>query len=237
MSSRLLAIVFLLAFTGGYADAASYLLTKSFTGHLTGNTVFLMMHLAQTAWREAASNAAAIAAFLVGTGAAEWMDIRSGGSPARARDLRFPLLVEGLLLLVTAGYRLRSDDSPWGNDLCVVGLCLGLGWQNGTLRKYGATSVHTTFITGVSTSFLAAMLKGHGAGTSRSPADDTKPADGHPSKSPRSPQVLVGILLAFAVGAGTGGWLVSHSPVWGLTGLFLPLVVAMSVAVSDSGSG
>ena len=70
---RLLVIAFLLAFVGGYADAASYLLTKSFTGPLTGNTVFLCLHLVQGAWREAVSNALAVAAFLAGTAGAEWM--------------------------------------------------------------------------------------------------------------------------------------------------------------------
>jgi uncharacterized membrane protein YoaK (UPF0700 family) len=33
-----------LAFVGGYADASSYLLARTFTGHLTGNCVLAAAH-------------------------------------------------------------------------------------------------------------------------------------------------------------------------------------------------
>ena len=82
--NRLLAIAFLLAFAGGYADAASYLLTGSFTGHLTGNTVLLTIHLAQAGWREAANNALAVVAFAAGIVAAECM-VHRAGKPTHAR--------------------------------------------------------------------------------------------------------------------------------------------------------
>ena len=189
---RLLVIAFLLAFAGGYADAASYVLTKSFTGHLTGNTVFLCLHLTQGAWREAASNALAIAAFVAGVAGAEWLGTGSG-KPARARQLVGPLLIEGALLLIAAGF--RWQPVLLGNDLTVVFLCLGLGWQNGALRKCGAMSIHTTFITGMSTTLVTAVFQ---RASGEEPPDDQKK---HP------PAVLAAMLLTFAAGAVAGGWL------------------------------
>ena len=215
---RLLVIAFLLAFVGGYADAASYLLTKSFTGHLTGNTVFLCLHLVQGAWREGASNALAIAAFLAGTASAEWM-VTGSGEPARARQLAMPLLIEGAWLLIAAGCRWRAG--PLGNDLTVVFLCLGLGWQNGALRKCGAMSVHTTFITGMSTTLLTAVLQ--------RTAGEEKPGD----QQKHPPAVLAGILLAFAAGATVGGWLDFHFEVWGFAGIFVPCAAALVAALGD----
>ncbi len=215
---RLLVIAFLLAFVGGYADAASYLLTKSFTGHLTGNTVFLCLHLVQGAWREAASNALAIAAFVAGTAGAEWMAVGSG-EPARARRLAVPLLIEGALLLIAAVFRWQPGLP--GNDLTVVFLCLGLGLQNGVLRKCGATSVHTTFITGMSTTLVTAVFQ-RASGEER--PDDRKK---HP------PALLAAMLLTFAAGAAVGGWLDFRFKIWGFAGIFVPCAAALVAALWD----
>ena len=215
---RALAVAFLLAFVGGYADAASYLLTKSFTGHLTGNTVFLCLHLVQGAWREAASNALAITAFVAGTAGAEWMEVGSGG-PARARQFAVPLLVEEALLLIAAGF--RWQPGRLGNDLTVVFLCLGLGLQNGALRRCGAMSVHTTFITGMGTTLVTAVFQR--ASGQEKPDDQKK----------RPPAILAGMLLTFAAGAAVGGWLDFRFRLWGFTGIFVPCIVALIAALLD----
>ena len=215
---RLPVIAFLLAFVGGYADAASYLLTKSFTGHLTGNTVFLCLHLVQGAWRESVSNALAIVAFLAGTAGAEWTETGSG-EPARARPLAAPLLIEGAWLLIAAGC--RWQPGALGNDLTVIFLCLGLGWQNGALRKCGAMRVHTTFITGMSTALVTAVFQ-RAAG---------KEQPGGQRQHP--PAVLAGMLLAFAAGAAVGGWLDFRFRVWGFAGIFVPCAAALAVALGD----
>ncbi len=39
-----------LAFVGGYADASSYLLARTFTGHLTGNCVLAAVSAAGKEW-------------------------------------------------------------------------------------------------------------------------------------------------------------------------------------------
>lgn len=42
-----------LAFVGGYGDAASFILAKSFTGHVTGNVVLGAIAIAPHQWRTA----------------------------------------------------------------------------------------------------------------------------------------------------------------------------------------
>jgi uncharacterized membrane protein YoaK (UPF0700 family) len=39
-----------LAFVGGYADASSYLLARTFTGHLTGNCILAAVSVAGRYW-------------------------------------------------------------------------------------------------------------------------------------------------------------------------------------------
>ncbi len=214
--SRRLALVLLLAFVGGYADAASFLLTRAFTGHVTGNTVLLGLHLVQGSWRQAFSSAVAVMAFLVGTGSAEWMKVDTGPRPEIAR-LRLPLVIEFALLAVAAVIRWWSGSVA--NDLSVVFLCLGLGVQNGALRKCGTLSVHTTFITGMGTALTNAAVH--------------RLSDGRdPKHSPANTfHVLPKVLAAFFVGVAAGGWLCGHYKVWGLTGIFVPLLSAVLLTI------
>ncbi len=215
-SPRLVLVTFLLAFLGGYADALSYLLTEVFAGHLTGNLVLLMIHLAQSAWHASATDALAVGAFLLGTAGAEWLTADAPPT-RRARPLFVPLLVEASLLLIVVCLRRAA---PSVHAASVLFLCLGLGWQNGSLRKCGAASIHTTFMTGMGTTLLSAMMPRPG----RNEAPD----------DPKHPLILLsGTLLAFAAGAGAGGWCHTFHPAWELPGLFVPLAAALLVASSD----
>ncbi len=212
----LLVLSFVLAFTGGYADAASFLLTKTFTGHLTGNTVLGMVHLAQGTWREAGRNILAVASFAAGTAAADWLPTNAG-APKEARQLRGPLAIQGLMFLAAAGC--LGWGKPLYVDLGAACLCAGLGLQNGAIRKCDGISVHTTFITGISTSLLASEVQR---------ATDQKQLDG---KARHSMNVLAGILCLFASGALVGGFLSHRFREVGLVGIFVPWAVAMLLAV------
>lgn len=216
--NRVLAIAFLLAFAGGYADAVSYLLTGAFTGHLTGNIVLLTIHVAQMQWWQAVSNALAIAAFAVGTAAAGWT-APPAGRPNHARQLRAPLLIESALGVVALGSGLL--DSWLGNELGVVCLCLMLGQQNGALRRCGALSVHTTFVTGLSTTLLSTMAE-RAAGR-EDPADQPK----------HHPWTVAALLTVFTAGAFTGAWAEGVWKLWSLAGLFVPLAVSLGLTVGS----
>src|ERR1700740_2757621 len=55
-----------LAFIGGYADASSYLLARTFTGHLTGNCVLAAVSLASKDWHLTLDRLVAVIVFLGG---------------------------------------------------------------------------------------------------------------------------------------------------------------------------
>jgi uncharacterized membrane protein YoaK (UPF0700 family) len=52
------------AFVGGYGDAASFVLAKTFTGHVTGNLVLGAIAVAAQDWRAMLGHLAAIVTFL-----------------------------------------------------------------------------------------------------------------------------------------------------------------------------
>src|SRR6202021_4246830 len=55
-----------LAFVGGYADASSYLLARTFTGHLTGNCVLAAVSAASGDWYLTLDRLLAVTVFLGG---------------------------------------------------------------------------------------------------------------------------------------------------------------------------
>ena len=55
-----------LAFVGGYGDAASFVLAKTFTGHVTGNLVLGAIAVAAHDWRAMLGHLSAIVTFLIG---------------------------------------------------------------------------------------------------------------------------------------------------------------------------
>ena len=55
-----------LAFVGGYGDAASFVLAKTFTGHVTGNLVLAAIAIAARDWRALLEHLSAIVTFLIG---------------------------------------------------------------------------------------------------------------------------------------------------------------------------
>lgn len=215
--ARLLTITLLLAFMGGYADAVSFLLNKAFSGHVTGNTVLFGVHLVQGAWQAALLNVCAVLAFLAGTAGAELVQLEAN-TPDPTQKLRGPLLLEGALLglaLLGRFYHGWLGDAP-----CLLCLCLALGWQNGTLTKCGAASVHTTFLTGMGTSLLSSLLKRR---LGKAPADEP---------STNALKVLGSVLVLFAVGAVLGGWVSTCKPDWSLGGLLVPWLAALGVCLS-----
>lgn len=59
-------LCFGLAFVGGYGDAASFVLAKTFTGHVTGNLVLGAISVAAHDWRATLAHLSAIVTFLMG---------------------------------------------------------------------------------------------------------------------------------------------------------------------------
>ena len=204
-------VSFGLAFVGGYGDAASFVLAKTFTGHVTGNLVLTAIAVAAHDWRAALEPLSAIVTFLIGISLSVLI-VR----PLKAR-LLWPLLptIMGIevILIVAASLALASDMAH-GVELFVIFVSLALGLQNGAFRRVGCISVHTTYLTGMITSLISTTTERHAS-------EVTPPTLGSPDPKV---SLLCGISIAFVLGAGTGAAMVLHFKALGMLGAALPLI-------------
>jgi uncharacterized membrane protein YoaK (UPF0700 family) len=204
-----------LAFVGGYGDAASFVLAKTFTGHVTGNLVLTAIAVAAHDWRAVLKHLSAVVTFLIGISLSV-LAVR----PLKARP-SWPLLptVMGIevILIVAASLALASNMTH-GVEIFVIFVSLALGLQNGAFRHVGGISVHTTYLTGMITSLISMETEKY--------ASETVPP------GVRAPDPKIGLLckiwIAFILGAGTGAAMVLHFKALGMLGaalLLIPLVL------------
>ena len=204
-------VSFGLAFVGGYGDAASFVLAKTFTGHVTGNLVLTAIAVAAHDWRAVLEPLSAIVTFLIGISLSVLI-VR----PLKAR-LSWPLLptIMGIevILIVAASLALASDMAH-GVELFVIFVSLALGLQNGAFRRVGGIRVHTTYLTGMITSLISTTTERHAS-------EATPPTLGSPD-----PKIglLRGIWIAFVLSAGTGAAMVLHFKALGMLGAALLLI-------------
>jgi uncharacterized membrane protein YoaK (UPF0700 family) len=204
-------VSFGLAFVGGYGDAASFVLAKTFTGHVTGNLVLAAIAVAAHDWRAEVGHLSAIVTFLLGISLSVLI-VR----PLKAWP-SWPLLptIMGIevILIVAASLALASDMAH-GVEVFVTFVSLALGLQNGAFRRVGGISVHTTYLTGMITSLISTT-------TERYASEVTPPTVGSPD-----PKIglLCRIWIAFVLGAGTGAAMVLHFKALGMLGAALLLI-------------
>jgi len=200
-----------LAFVGGYGDAASFVLAKTFTGHVIGNLVLAAIAVAALDWRATFAPLFAIVTFLIG----------SFLSVLIVRPLKawssWPLLptIMGLevILIVAASFALSSGLAH-GVGIFVIFLSLALGLQNGAFRRVGGISVHTTYLAGMITSLISTEAEQY--------ASEEDPRD---VRTPNPTiRILCGIWIAFVLGAGTGAAMVFHFGAQGMLGAALLLI-------------
>jgi uncharacterized membrane protein YoaK (UPF0700 family) len=196
-----------LAFVGGYGDAASFVLAKTFTGHVTGNLVLAAIAVATHDWRAALGHLSAIVTFLIGISLSVLIVL-----PLKARPVLPTIMGIEVILIVAASLALASNMAP-GVEVFVIFVSLALGLQNGAFRRVGGISVHTTYLTGMITSLIS--------------TETEKYADVVPS-SARTPDPKMGLLceiwIAFILGAGTGATMALHFGALGMLGAALLLV-------------
>jgi uncharacterized membrane protein YoaK (UPF0700 family) len=207
-----MSLSFGLAFVGGYGDAASFVLAKTFTGHVTGNLVLAAIAVAFHDWRAALGHLSAIVTFLVGIFLSVLI-VR----PIKAWP-SWPLLptIMGIevILIVAASLALASAVAH-GVEIFVIFVSLALGLQNGAFRRAGGISVHTTYLTGMITSLISTEAEQY--------ASQVVP----PPVSAHDPKIslLCGIWIAFVLGAGMGAAMVLHFGAVGMLGAAVPLIL------------
>jgi uncharacterized membrane protein YoaK (UPF0700 family) len=203
-----------LAFVGGYGDAASFVLAKTFTGHVTGNLVLGAIAVATHDWRAVVGHLSAIVTFLIGVLLSALIV-----KPLKAwSSWPLPLLptVMGIevILIVAASFTVASRVIH-GAGLFVIFVSLALGLQNGAHRNAGGISVHTTYLTGMITSLIVTEAEKHTSAVASAPV----------SVLDQKIDLLFRIWIAFVVGAGIGAAMVLHFRAFGMLGAALVLVL------------
>jgi uncharacterized membrane protein YoaK (UPF0700 family) len=199
------------AFVGGYGDAASFILAKTFTGHVTGNLVLAAIAVAAHEWRAALGRLSAIVTFLIGIFVSVLI-VR----PLKAWS-SWPLLptIMGMeVILIGLASLALASAMAHGIEIFVIFVSLALGLQNGAFRRAGGISVHTTYLTGMITSLISTEAEKYASGVL--PVSSRAP-------DPKI-ELLCGIWIAFVAGAGVGAALVLHFGAVGMLGAALLLI-------------
>jgi hypothetical protein len=129
-----------LAFVGGYADASSYLLARTFTGHLTGNCVLAAVSAASKDWYLALNRLMAVVVFL---GGVLFSLILTRFAPVRLRQssLAIAMFIE-VLLFLSASLFLPAERNQ---ELFIVCMCLALGIKTVlSIKQTGSVSTPPT---------------------------------------------------------------------------------------------
>jgi uncharacterized membrane protein YoaK (UPF0700 family) len=203
---------FALAFVGGYSDAASFILAKTFTGHLTGNFVLTAISIAAHDWPTFSRRVLAIALFLLGIILSvllqRWLARKSSRS-----FLAGVLWLE--IMLIGLAYFLLTSSLAARSALFVICMALALGLQNGAWREAGGITVHSTYLSGMITSLLTSGTQRYFAKTAGAAWTDIKIS------------LLSGIWLAFVAGATLGAALVLRFGALGILGTALVLLALL----------
>jgi uncharacterized membrane protein YoaK (UPF0700 family) len=213
-----------LAFVGGYGDAASFVLAKTFTGHVTGNLVLGAIAVVAQDWRTMLGHLTAIITFLLGV-VLSIVIVR----PLKAWPSwpSWPLLptIMGIevILIVAAALALASGMAP-RVEIFVIFVSLALGLQNGAFGRVGGISVHTTYLTGMITSLISTEGKKYTSGLPLAPAGAPDPKIG----------LLCRIWIAFVLGAGIGAAMAFHFKGFGILGAAVLLIALILYTVKGS---
>ena len=208
--------ILLYALAGGFADATSVLLYRTFTGHVTGNIIFLCLSLARREWSGAGTRLLAIVCFLVCTHLGARLASRE-----HSGVWLFYCQATFLLPLVI----MHPHANEVASLLGAAAFCCSLGLQNGVVTSSIGVSVHSTFMTGDLTKLLTRRAAHPGRADRLQPAEDfTEP-------------VLLRVVVAFIAGAIAAGLLSRAFLVYEPFVLLVLLFAAMVVQVPRSPRG
>jgi uncharacterized membrane protein YoaK (UPF0700 family) len=142
-----------LAAIAGAVDGIGYLLLYHvFTSHMSGNTVAMMIYVANGNWREAWRHIEPIVVFFVGIIAG----IAVTDMLAHLRVARTFAVLAGLeFLLLVVFLALAHPPRQW----MVVWPASAMGIQNAMLRRIGHHRVRTTFVTGMLTNTALGLVE------------------------------------------------------------------------------
>jgi uncharacterized membrane protein YoaK (UPF0700 family) len=201
-----------LAFVGGYSDAASFILAKTFTGHITGNFVLTAISIAGQDWPTFFRRVLAITLFLTGI----LLNVTLEQVLARKSSWSLLPTVMGLeIVLISTAYFALTSHLAARLELFVICMSVALGLQNGAWREAGGITVHSTYVTGMVTNLLTTGARRYLSKAVQESSPDPKVS------------LLCGIWLAFVCGAALGAALVFRFQALGILGAALVLLALL----------
>jgi uncharacterized membrane protein YoaK (UPF0700 family) len=200
-----------LAFVGGYRDAASFVLAKTFTGHVTGNLVLGAIAVAALDWRALVGPLSAIVTFLAGIVLSTLIGRTLKTLPS---SVLVPAIMGIEVILIVAASLAFASGTAQRVEIFVILLSLALGLQNGAFSRVGGISVHTTYLTGMITSLISTETEKYVSEVFPAPVAASDPKIG----------LLFRIWGAFVFGAGTGAAIILHFKALGMLGAALVLI-------------
>jgi uncharacterized membrane protein YoaK (UPF0700 family) len=206
-------LYFALAVVGGYGDAASMVLAKTFTGHITGNLVLAAIAIPAHEWNPLVARLSAALFFLVGVVSSVLIE-RALVARSVLKSLSAVLSIE--VILTIAAYLALASRAPPRVEIFVVCLSLALGMQNGAFQRTGGINAHTTYLTGMITSLITEQA--------------TKRADDPKLKT------LYGIWLAFFMGAAVGAAMACRLKETSVLGVTVLLLMILIFCIGETGS-
>lgn len=220
--SRILRVrVALLAATGGFIDAITFIvLFGLFTAHLTGDTTRLGVDLGtQTLTGDAIARIAVIVVFVVGVAAGTSVLLVAGRVHLRRRALLTAEVVLLAVFMVAGTYWLDQSTVGKGSaELIALGsmAAFAMGLQNVVIRNAAGLSVATTFMTGM----LTAMAE-----------DIAMWARARHDPVPRRKAFLHGGIWLCYISGGIAG--AAAVTAWELRALCIPIVVITFAAITE----
>jgi uncharacterized membrane protein YoaK (UPF0700 family) len=210
-------LYFALAVVGGYGDAASVVLAKTFTGHVTGSLVLAAIAIAAHKWSALMAHLSAVLFFLVGVISSVLIERALAAWPF-FKSLPTVLSIE--VILTMTAYLAFASRAAARVEVFVVCMSLALGMQNGAFQRTGGISVHTTYLTGMITSLMTAKAKQPQIMSTRDPKLN----------------LLYGIWLAFFVGGAIGAAMAFKFKEIGILGATFLLLMILICRIRQRGS-
>lgn len=200
------AFVFFMAFTGGFADAASFILIGTFSGHLTGNSILSLIWVIDSNYRAFFVSVTALIGFIVGT----ILGIIWRKNIKQEKNMYLPMICQLALVIIIIIIKKLSGEAMISNYIFAFGLSFSLGIQNGVYNRILKTNIHTTYITGITTSLFEALLY-----TDKSNLDKVF-----------NKKIFALISSGFVFGAGTGAFMTHHFNIDG----FMLIILLISIS-------
>jgi uncharacterized membrane protein YoaK (UPF0700 family) len=226
-----------LTFAAGFVDIVGYISAfKTFTAHMTGNTVHLAQGLAVQDYSQVTIVGGVLMAFVFGSLVGR-IAIEVGARSRLRRIASVTLLLEFVLLLFAARLSVSNASEQAGIHgsayWFLILLATAMGLQTATLTRVGSLTVHTTFVTGMINKFgqlfSHVLFHAYDAMHSRSRPEHAEHGL-HLRKKSRDTLFILSIWLFYLVGAIIGTGLVRY---WSVRALYLPIGVLLLVIAAD----